>query len=217
MALCFHPSASSRDLLLDLTLPCPGLQMEPAEEEASDAVLVPTTTAPTASSTATASGTASIPIGPAVPGRRAPADDGDGGPDSPYGSPGSTATLPPPPQAPSALNEQMAHELMLDPGFRFKGFGESTTEEGASGGADSAPAEPKLSESMADALHRQVHEAARKAFFDAIGKDLSATPPQYTRVLSAVEELRNMIASLTPRFVHESSDVLATRTVQEIL
>jgi hypothetical protein len=74
-------------------------------------------------------------------------------------------------------NEQLAHELLLNPSFQLDDTGEAC---------------------MANPVFRRIRESFHKAFWDSLADDLKLTPPQacYVRVLRVLREIRDGISDL---------------------
>ncbi|EKX51596.1 hypothetical protein GUITHDRAFT_102857 [Guillardia theta CCMP2712] len=91
-------------------------------------------------------------------------------------------------------NEQLAHELLLDPAFKLD-------EQGA-GYLDN----PVLS---------KVRESFKVAFWDSLVDDLRLTPPCYVRVLKVVGEVRDGMIDLSPSRSKELKEKIDTAYWQE--
>lgn len=79
-------------------------------------------------------------------------------------------------QAKQMSNEQLAHELLLDPAFRLDDEGGNCTESSTS---------------------TIIRQAFQTAFWDCLIADLSLTPPCYTRVVRVLGEIHDGIADLS--------------------
>ena len=73
-------------------------------------------------------------------------------------------------------NEQVVHELLLDPDFRV--------------GDKAAMPEDKL-------VHIRIRETFERAFWESLVDDMSATPPVHNRVLSVLNEISTEVQSLS--------------------
>ena len=73
-------------------------------------------------------------------------------------------------------NEQLAHELLLDPTFQLD----------ANGGC-----------SAENPVFHRIRESFHQAFWDSLVDDLKLTPPCYVRVLRVLAEVRDGISELT--------------------
>ncbi len=99
-------------------------------------------------------------------------NDGNGGGDS-GGSAGSNAYSAI--NLPRMTNEQLAHELLLDPGFQLNEEGGASSE---------------------NPVRRKIRESFHKAFWDSLVDDLRMNPPCYVRVIRVFVEIRDGIAEL---------------------
>ena len=69
-------------------------------------------------------------------------------------------------------NEQMAHELLMDPTFQLDAAGGCSAENPA---------------------HHRIREMFHQAFWDSLEDDLKLTPPCFTRILRVLAEIRDGI------------------------
>lgn len=90
------------------------------------------------------------------------------------------------PQLPGRMtNEQLAHELLLDPNFKLDTRGAGYIEDGT----------------LAN-----VRDSFKTAFWDSLVDDLLVQPPCYTRVLKVIGEVRDGIIDIAPSRKQELSE-----------